>query len=122
MIKFVALLYRKPGMTREEFRRHYDTSHVPLVKGLMGDNLMHYIRNYTTDASTEFDVGVPPEFDCITEFHYKDMAAFKRAVAAIEDPKNAPAVRADEKRFLDVSRVQMAIVEVADNTDGKTPA
>jgi uncharacterized protein (TIGR02118 family) len=117
MIKFVAVLYRKPGMSVEDFRHHYESSHAPLIKRLMGDDLLGYIRNYA-QAGTPFDVGeAQPAFDCITEFHFADQAAFDRAVAAVEHPDNAPSVRADEARFLDVGRVQPAVVEIRDSID-----
>jgi len=118
MIKMIAVCYRKPGLTREQFRHHYDTQHVPLVKSLMGENLTRYVRNYVNEGGTDFDVGKAPEYDCITEFYFADAEAFKRAVAAIESPENAPRVRADEQAFLDVSRLEMAIVQEADRTDG----
>jgi uncharacterized protein (TIGR02118 family) len=118
MIKMIAVCYRNPELTREEFRHHYDTQHVPLVKSLMGGNLTRYVRNYVCDGGTDFDVGNAPEYDCITEFYFPDAEAFKRAVAAVESPENAPAVRADEKRFLDVSRLEMTIVVEEERTDG----
>jgi len=118
MIKMIAVLNRKPGLSFEEFRRHYETSHVPLVKGLMGDNLLQYVRNYSGDAANPFPVGPGADFDCVTEFHFPDQAAFERAVAAVEHPDNAPAVRADEARFLDTDRVKIAMVEVSTRTDG----
>ena len=121
MYKMVCVLYRKPGMTHEEFRRHYDTSHAPLVKSLMGDNLLRYVRNYSSGMSGPSPVGEAPTFDCITEFHFADKAAFDRAFAVVEHPDNAPKVRADEKRFLDIDRVQVAIVEEFDHTDGTHP-
>ena len=120
MIKMIAVCYRKPGLTREQFRHHYDTKHVPLVKGLMGDNLERYVRNYVIDGGTDFDVGKAPEYDCITEFFFTDKDAFARAIAAVESPENAPTVRADEKSFLDVGRLEMTIVEEFERTDGTT--
>ena len=93
MKKMIAVLKRKPGMTFEEFTTYYDTRHVPLVKGLMGDNLVHYIRNFV-DSDSPFAVGVKLDFDCVTEFHFVDDAAFERAVKAVEHPDNAPKVRA----------------------------
>jgi len=118
MIKMMALLFRKPGMSVEDFRDHYETRHVPLVKSLMGDDLVRYVRNYA-GAGTPFAVGEErPGFDCITEFHFADRAGYERAIASCEHPDNAPAVRADEARFLDMPRIQVSVVEVRDRTDG----
>ena len=118
MKKMIAVLKRKPGMSFEDFRTYYDTRHVPLVKGLMGDNLINYVRNYV-DSDSPFAVGVKLDFDCVTEFHFVDDAAFERAVKAVEHPDNAPKVRADELNFLDMSYTKVAIVNVHDRTDGK---
>lgn len=114
----IAILNRLPGMSFDSFKEHYETSHVPLVKNLMGDNLRHYIRNYRNDAGNPFPVGPGAAFDCVTEFHFHDQAAFERAVAAVEHPDNAPRVRADEASFLDSSRVLISVVDVATRTDG----
>lgn len=111
MIKMIAILTRRPGLTIEQFRNHYEDSHVPLVSRLMGRDLQAYVRNYRNDEGNPFPVGAGADFDCITEFHFADEAAFKRAVAAIEHPDNAPSVRADEAAFLDVERVKVAIVD-----------
>lgn len=118
MIKMMAIVRRKNGMSFEDFRRHYETRHVPLVKGLMGDNLTRYIRNYVTKEANPFDIGPGSDFDCITEFYFPDKGALERAVAAIESPENAPTVRADEARFLDTGNVQICFVEESDRIDG----
>lgn len=118
MAKMIAILSRKPGMSFEDFRHHYETSHVPLVKRLMGADLTDYVRNYRNAEGNPFPVGPGAEFDCMTEFHFADQAAFERAVGAIEHPDNAPLVRADEAKFLDTSRVLIAMVDVATRTDG----
>lgn len=117
MIKMIAILKRKPGMTMEEFKRHYDTSHVPLVSGIMGKYLKAYVRNYS-DGASPFPVGKPNEFDCVTEFHYDSMEDLLAAAAEIEKPENAPLVRADELRFLDIDNVVVFVANTRDNRDG----
>jgi uncharacterized protein (TIGR02118 family) len=114
----IAILSRRPDISFETFRHHYETSHVPLVKALMGDSLSAYVRNYRNARANPFPVGPGAEFDCVTEFHFADEAAFRTAVAAIEHPDNAPLVRADEAKFLDTGRVLIAMVDVATRTDG----
>lgn len=117
-MKMIAILSRRADISFDQFRHHYETSHVPLVKRLMGDDLLHYVRNYRSAEGNPFPVGPGAEFDCVTEFHFADEAGFKRAVAAIEHPDNAPLVRADEAKFLDTARVLIAMVDVATRTDG----
>ena len=116
MLKMIAVLKRKSGMSFEEFRTYYETRHVPLVKTLMGDNLTAYIRNYVNQGSP-FPVGTVVDFDCISEFHYRDEVAFEAAVAAIQHPDNAERVRADERNFLDIDQARLCMADVRDGTD-----
>lgn len=118
MPKMIAVLRRKKGMSFEEFRTYYETRHVPLVKGIMGDDLQAYIRNYV-DQGSPFPVGMPVDFDCISEFHYADQAAFERAVAAIQHPDNVDRVRADELNFLAIDEARLCMVEPRTQTSGK---
>jgi uncharacterized protein (TIGR02118 family) len=117
MPKMIAVLKRKPGMSFEEFRTYYETRHVPLVKRIMGDNLEAYIRNYV-DQGSPFPVGVPVDFDCISEFHYLDQQRFEAAVAAIQHPSNVDRVRADELNFLDIDAARLCMADVRTRTDG----
>lgn len=43
MIKMVAVFRRRQGMSFEAFGRHYETTHVPLIKTLMGDDICLYL-------------------------------------------------------------------------------
>jgi hypothetical protein len=66
MVKGIAMLKRKPGLTQEEFIKHYEEVHVPLVLKHL-PSIKRYVRNYVIST-----VVTPPgleelEFDCITE-------------------------------------------------------
>jgi len=120
MIKMIAVLTRRPNLTREQFRDHYENVHVPLIKGIMGDDLLHYVRNYTQRKGPA-SVGHEPGFDCVTELHFADKATFDRAIGIIEEPENARRARADEASFLDMSKVQIAVVETETRVDRVSP-
>lgn len=117
MVKMIAILRRKPGMSFEDFKKHYETSHVPLVSGFMGDHLKAYVRNYA-DGPNPFPVGTPNSWDCVTEFHFADMDGLQAAFEAVERSENAPLVRADEKRFLDIDHVEIFIADTRTRQDG----
>lgn len=117
MIKMIAVLKRKPGMSFADFKKHYEASHVPLVSKIMGHHLKAYVRNYS-DGPNPFPVGIPNEYDCVTEFHYETMADLEAAAAEIEKPENAPLVREDEKRFLDVDTVCVFVADTRTRLDG----
>ena len=48
MFKVIWLLRRKPGITIEQFRAHYENSHARLAQKYFGDLLLSYKRNYET--------------------------------------------------------------------------
>lgn len=57
----LALIFRKPSITPDQFRTHYDTVHVPLLKSLVGDTFpMTHTRNYITRTSSASPPSSPP--------------------------------------------------------------
>lgn len=113
MIKLVTCIRRKPGLTFEQFRHHEECEHVPLVRSIMGSDLVAYVRNYPTQGgSTGFKSNI--EYDAIVESHFPDRAAFDRAIAAANSPQNSARLKADYERYLDVGSVRQSLVEVRD--------
>jgi len=113
----MVILKRKKGMSFADFKKHYETSHVPLVSGIMGKHLKAYVRNYA-DGPSPFPVGTEKQWDCVTEFHYETMEDLLAAAAEVEKPENAPAVRADELRFLDMDSVEVFVADTRTRQDG----
>jgi hypothetical protein len=109
MAKLIFLLKRKPGITPEQFRAHYESSHVLLAHKYIGHLLIGYVRNYpgfaTLDPSEapadrrpqSFDIG----YDAITEMRVRDMAAVQEIGRIFNDPQVQPILKADERKFLD---------------------
>ena len=110
MIKIVFLLKRKPGMTREAFREHYENVHSELARKYIGHLLLKYTRNYVDIAGGHQEdaiVGVSsaggaePDYDVITEM----VLAREEDLAEMERINNLPELKpifaADEERFLD---------------------
>ncbi len=105
MIKVMALIKRKPGLSREEFSKHYEEVHAPLaLKHLT--TIKRYVRNYIVALP-----GVDePEFDCITEFWYDDM----EGVQATLDFLNSEAgqvIHDDEETFQDRGKTVALLVD-----------
>ena len=48
MIKTLACLVRRPDLSREAFREHYEDTHVPLALGVFCD-WQRYARNHVVD-------------------------------------------------------------------------
>lgn len=123
--------YRKPGTTPEQFKAHYENSHVPLVRKLAGAHfpLAHtrrYIhrsqgqaessteRNATTPASVLIGSQADFDYDAFAELVFKDETAFQTFMGVMQKPENAAEVAADEEQFLD--RSKMTVVLVGDTT------
>ena len=75
MVKGIALLKRKPGLTPAEFREQFEEVHAPLEVSLF-PTLKRYVRNYiTTNIPTDGDA--EPDFDCIVEHWFDDTEGFQ---------------------------------------------
>lgn len=110
MFKILAFLTRKPGMSPEAFRDHYETQHQPLARRLFPEILGHR-RNYATDAGHLFPPGVAmPAWDAVSEIWFADRAGFEAMLARIAAGE-AQAISDDELRFLDRARCGMMIVD-----------
>ncbi|MGA8503054.1 MAG: EthD family reductase [Candidatus Sulfotelmatobacter sp.] len=61
MIKFMVVIYRRPDLTHEQFRRHLQEVHGPLAKNLPG--LRKYIQNIVGNDPRR----KPPAWDAIVD-------------------------------------------------------
>lgn len=120
--------FRKQGTTPEEFRAHYENSHVPLVKDIGGDHFplshtRHYIdrapgkadgteRNAHYPASVLVGTQADFDYDSIAELTFADVTAFQTFFALCQQPDNAARLQADEEQFLD--RAKMTVVAVGE--------
>ncbi|MEE3330210.1 MAG: EthD domain-containing protein [Myxococcota bacterium] len=93
-MRTVAFLQRRPDLSRDAFREHYEGQHVPLaLPHLRG--LQFYVRNHVQFDS---DAGAPP-FDAISEFEYESPEAFD-AMSTVIQSKDGNDIREDELRFM----------------------
>jgi len=110
MLKVIAFLKRKPGMTMEEFIDHYETKHVPLGMKY-ATKIKHYSRRYLYPAAYPF--GVKHELDCdvLTELWLDDLKALEENWAALRQPEAFAALSGDEMKVFDTSKNRLAIVD-----------
>ena len=104
MIKAIGMMKRKPGISREEFIRHYEDVHAPLAQRLLG--FARYARNYLLPVP---GAGEPP-FDVISEFWFESKEAYARAMAFNTSPE-ARILREDEALFMDTSKTVGLLVD-----------
>lgn len=107
-MKIMVLLKRKPGMTMEAFRAHYEGSHVVLAYKYLGHLMADYRRNYAlpvdpgAQSSDTANPGVADSpFDCITELWLHDHNAWLEMQRIISDPVTGKIFMDDEEHFLD---------------------
>ena len=111
MIKTIAFLKCKPGLSREAFIHYYETRHAPLILSI-APQVCDYRRNFLVrEGAIVAEGATPPDFDVVTELWYPDRAAFDAAMAAFTDSANAQRIAADEENLFERSRTQFFVVE-----------
>ena len=127
MYKVLILLKRKPGITREQFRDHYENSHSVLGQKYLGHLLLSYKRNYVTtvlaggalkeDSGPSF-MPTQGSYDCVTEWITQDEAAFDELMALFADPAISRIFFEDEEHFLDRDATVMIKCDCRDTGTG----
>ena len=126
MFKVMWLLRRKPGISHEQFKNHYERSHVVMAQKYIGHLLIEYKRNYKTET---WGGGVPTDtgggfgpidwpYDCVTEWVMKDAAAFDEINAIFAHPVIGKEFHDDEANFLDRDSVVLIKCQVVDTGPG----
>lgn len=99
MAALIALIARKDGTTREEFREYYEQHHAPLAASLFGHLFASYTRKYVDPPSAGREAS---PYDVVTEIVFHDHAAMAEMFAmAAADPALPATIAADEDRFMD---------------------
>lgn len=111
MLKAIALLKCKAGLSREAFIEYYEKHHAPLMLELQ-PQACGYRRNFIDLAGAFIYPGTSaPDFDVITELWYPDRAAYDATMAVLTRPEIAERIARDEENFLDRSKTRMFVVE-----------
>lgn len=111
MIKIMLLVNRKAGISREEFRSHYEEVHAPLASRHLR-HLVRYVRNYVTDQFRS-------DFDCdvVTEFWFDYPGTWREARAVLLPQDMLDLFAIDEETFMDRASMRVLVIE-----QGETPA
>lgn len=119
-MKIICFMKRKPGLTAEEFRDHYENHHAPLALELL-PFFSAYKRNYIRhDLSYQPEHlarhAATPSHDVITELSFASRAEYEAMLAALADPVIGGRIARDEERFLDRDAMQMFFVDEMDSS------
>lgn len=109
MLKVVALMKRKAGLSRAELIDYYENRHVPLIRSLVPE-IRDYRRSYV-DTSVSVPFAAVPDFDVITEIWFDDQASYDRFLERCADPDIARRVAEDEENVFDRSATRLFAVE-----------
>jgi len=104
VIKSVGLLSRKPGMTHEQFVKHWVEIHAPLAHAVPG--LLRYVQSHIVEERRRPDIpSMDVEIDGIAELWYADRESMARAMASPE----SKALHADGALF--IGRIKSYTIE-----------
>jgi uncharacterized protein (TIGR02118 family) len=113
MLKIVAFFKRKPGISVEEFDRHWGTRHADLVRRLPG--IRRYVQNPTLASGYRRR---EPIYDGVAEAWFDDGEALRVSGASA----HYRAVKADEPSFIDGTSIASVVTEEVVVVDGAEPA
>ncbi len=104
--KVFIFLKRRPGISVEGFRDHYENHHRPLMGKYM-QGLTFYRRN-CLNAMPHLDskVMTEPEFDCVTELHFESKTSFDGLNWMVSKGALPPEILEDELRVFDWPKTQ----------------
>ncbi|MGD0073738.1 MAG: EthD domain-containing protein [Candidatus Binataceae bacterium] len=110
MVKFVACLKRKPGMSAAEFHRYWKDVHGPLVKGV--PEFMRHVRKYVQSHAVSDSVAgfpsAPSQYDGTAELWFDSL---EECIKAFNEPRYLEIIRKDEPKFLDLAACSIFVAE-----------
>lgn len=107
MIKLVALVTRKPGMTEEDFHQHWRETHAPLVGATKsGQHALRYEQNHRANDIGQEKYGAAA-YDGVTIQWFASMAEFE---ASIQEDDYAQ-IAEDMVNFLDMDKLVWFLTE-----------
>lgn len=122
MYRVMWLLKRKPGITHEQFREHYERSHAELGKRHIGHLMLAYYRHYDAAKAKGAAFSTPlsrvTDYDCIAEWVMRDEAAFEEAMRIMAEPEILKIFLEDETHFLDSAATRLLRCDTADSGTG----
>jgi EthD domain-containing protein len=124
MFKLLLFCVRKPGISREEFKRLYEKVHIPLVDKLIADGIsppmLEWKRNYIVpDHPSNLGSAVP--YDAITECVFSNADEFAKTRQLNDQEYYRKLLTDDLQQFLDLSKLSYLVVEV-ESVGGKKPS
>lgn len=121
MPKLMMFMKRKPGISFEAFRRHYEGVHIPLVDDWVGHLMTDFKRYYPTQFTNLF-VGRDDEkeapandgvvnYDAVSIYSIRDDAAVELLLRIDSNPEFTLAITRHEANFADRGASRQSITD-----------
>ena len=104
-MKTLALIVRRPDLTRDAFRTHYEDTHAPLAMETVMEGTTRYVRHHVAA-----EIHGSPFFDVLTAFQYRDAASAAKLMGRLQTEQGERII-ADEHTFMDRDRNTFFAVE-----------
>ena len=107
---------RKSGISHVEFKKHYETTHIPLLQLYGGEHFpnshkRHYLQfNENNEPTVVQGNKAAFDFDAIAEVSFNDEAAFQAFLAALRVEEASKTLRMDEEKFSDGEKMRIVVV------------
>ena len=101
MIKYVTVLFRKAGMSREEFSSYWKNTHAPILQQIPG------LRGYVQNRALPDPQGNEPPYAGFDELYFDSLVAMQKGLGSPE----GEATLADIPSFCDTEKFVRVFVE-----------
>ena len=110
MVKLIALISKKDGISDKKFRSYYENKHVPLIKNIF-PSLSGYERKYLIESNMldgEFTLkSINHNFNVITELSFDNEEGLNQFFKIAAKEEIVEMIRKDEQNFLDSEKTIM---------------
>jgi hypothetical protein len=106
-VKLVTLLKRRPGMSKADFRAHYEERHRLIGEKVLSGYASRYVRRHLHPV----DGGEEQDVDVVLEIWFPDQPTMDACFAAMSAPEVMDEIVADEERLFDRPRMRSYRVE-----------
>lgn len=110
MIKIIAMVKRKSGITAEEFSRYWYDEHAPFFRTMIPEALIAEKKGYVQNHVVRLASGREPPFDGVAEICFDNLESFRRWNEWYFSDDAKP-LRDDEENFMDRSKAIIVVAE-----------
>jgi hypothetical protein len=115
MVKVMALLKKKPGMSMDDFIAYYETRHAKLGETYLA-NARAYLRHYLHPVAYPISGETfASEYHVLTEVHYDSQELYEQDMATLASPRVSKIFADDEERLFETASNRAFTVETRES-------